>query len=415
MSDKPTVGLFEGIGIELEYMLVDRDRLEVLPVVDQILAAAAGEITGDVAFEDISWSNELVLHVIELKTTGPVQRLAGVAPVFDRHLKRVRELAAPLGGRLMSGAMHPWMHPHRQTRLWPHGYGQVYETFHRIFDCRGHGWSNLQSLHINLPFDGDEEFGRLHAAIRLLLPLLPALAASSPIVEGRRTGMMDNRLIAYGKNCARVPRVSGRVIPEPVFDIEAYHEKILEPIYADLRPLDPEGLLLHEWVNARGAIARFERNTIEIRVIDMQECPAADLAITAAVVTVLKMLVAERWGRWAEQKTWATERLAHIYARTVRDGEGALLDDPEYLTAFGWREGSACPAGRLWQHIIREALAGPRCDLHDYTAEVETMVRHGCLARRIDRALGAEYSMSMLTDVYRRLCDQLDTGKMFIS
>ncbi len=414
MSDGPTVGLFEGIGIELEYMLVDRDRLDVLPVADQVLAAAAGEITGDVEFEDISWSNELVLHVIELKTTGPARNLAAQAAAFQHHLGRIRELAKPLDGRLMGGAMHPWMDPHRQTRLWPHGYSAVYEAFNRIFDCRGHGWSNLQSLHINLPFNDDAEFGRLHAAIRLLLPLLPALAASSPIVEGKRTGIMDNRLASYASNCARVPRVSGQVIPEPVFDVAAYHDTILEPIYADLRPLDPEGLLVYEWVNARGAIARFDRNTIEIRVIDMQECPAADLAIVAAVVTVLKLLVAERWGTWAKQKAWTTERLARLYTKTVRDGEAALIDDPEYLAAFGWREGPSCPAGRLWEHIIRDALAGPRSDLHDYTAEMETMVRHGCLARRIDRALGTEFTPQMLTDLYRRLCDQLDAGEMFI-
>ena len=32
-------------------------------------------------------------------------------------------------------------------------------------------------------------------------------------------------------------------------------------------------------MNSRGAIARFDRNAIEIRVIDVQECPKADLAI----------------------------------------------------------------------------------------------------------------------------------------
>ncbi|NLX14612.1 MAG: glutamate--cysteine ligase [Phycisphaerales bacterium] len=414
MSDGPTVGLFEGIGIELEYMLVDRDRLDVLPIADRVLAAAAGEIVGDVEFEDISWSNELVLHVIELKTTGPARNLAGLAAAFDRHLGRVRELAAPLGGRLMSGAMHPWMDPLRQTRLWPHGYGPVYEAFNRIFDCRGHGWSNLQSLHINLPFDGDEEFGRLHAAIRLVLPLLPALAASSPIMDGKRSGIMDNRLVAYGKNCARLPRVSGLVIPEPVFDIAAYHAHILEPIYTDLRPLDAEGIVSHEWVNARGAIARFDRNTIEIRVIDMQECPSADLAVAAAVVTVLKMLVAERWGTWEEQKSWPTERLARLYTLAVNDGEAALIDDAEFLAAFGWRDALPCPAGQLWRHIIREALAGPKSDLHDYTAELETIIRHGSLARRIDRALGAEFTPETLTSVYRRICEQLDAGRMFI-
>src|SRR5690606_3311880 len=99
---------------------------------------------------------------------------------------------APLGGRLMPSAMHPWMDPLTQTRLWPHENSPVYEAFNRIFGCQGHGWSNLQSMHINLPFEGDEEFGRLHAGIRLILPILPALAASSPFVEGRATGLMDN-------------------------------------------------------------------------------------------------------------------------------------------------------------------------------------------------------------------------------
>jgi len=38
-------------------------------------------------------------------------------------------------------------------------------------------------------------------------------------------------------------------------------------------------VLQNEWLNSRGAIARFERDTIEIRVLDSQETPAAELAI----------------------------------------------------------------------------------------------------------------------------------------
>jgi hypothetical protein len=90
----------------------------------------------------------------------------------------------------------------------------VYEAFDRIFDCRGHGWANLQSAHLNLPFSDAEEFGRLHAAIRLLLPILPALAASSPVMDGRLTGRVDSRLDVYRHNARRVPQVSGRVVPE---------------------------------------------------------------------------------------------------------------------------------------------------------------------------------------------------------
>ena len=108
----------------------------------------------------------------------------------------------------MPTAMHPWMDPHAEARLWPHEYNAVYAAFNRIFDCRGHGWSNLQSTHINLPFRGDEEFGRLHAAIRLVLPIIPGVAASSPAADGRLSGLLDSRLDAYRSNARRIPSIS---------------------------------------------------------------------------------------------------------------------------------------------------------------------------------------------------------------
>src|SRR2546421_126116 len=126
-----------------------------------------------------------------------------------------------LSASVRSG-LHPWMDPARDMRLGPHEGSEIYETFNRIFGCRGHGWANLQSVHVNLPFADDEEFGRLHAAIRLILPIVPALAASSPFVEGRATGMLDNRLAVHGSNSSRVPSIAGRVVPEPVFSIQRY-------------------------------------------------------------------------------------------------------------------------------------------------------------------------------------------------
>ena len=114
--------------------------------------------------------------------------------------------------------------------IWPHDYSIVYEAFNRIFDCRGHGWANLQAVHLNLPFADDAEFARLHAAIRVLLPILPALAASSPIFEGRLSGVLDTRLDVYRNNCRKIPLATGRVIPEPVFSAADYHGRILEPL-----------------------------------------------------------------------------------------------------------------------------------------------------------------------------------------
>ena len=237
----------------------------------------------------------------------------------------------------MPTAMHPWMDPN-DVKLWPHGTRVIYDTFDRIFSCKGHGWANLQSLQINLPFAGDEEFARLHAAIRFLLPILPGLAASSPIIDGERNGILDNRLVVYRSNCARIPSVTGEVVPEPMGSIGEYHERVLEPIYRDLAPHDPEGVLRNEWVNARGAIARFDRMAIEIRVLDVQETPVMDVAYAELIVEVLKLLCAEQWLDRARHESLA-HRASSASCSTLaaRQGEGAGIGDKQYLAAFGLR------------------------------------------------------------------------------
>ncbi len=75
---KTPLHLFEGFGVELEYMIVDQGSLAVQAIADRLLEDAAGEIVSDVEFDRIAWSNELALHVIELKTNGPAPSLAGL-------------------------------------------------------------------------------------------------------------------------------------------------------------------------------------------------------------------------------------------------------------------------------------------------------------------------------------------------
>ena len=84
-------------------------------------------------------------------------------------------------------------------------------------------------------------------------------------------------------------------MPERIASRAAYRDTILERIYRDLEPLDPEGVLRHEWVNACGATARFDRGSIEIRVIDCQESTPADVAVAAAVARAVRR-VAESEG-----------------------------------------------------------------------------------------------------------------------
>src|SRR4029453_10905609 len=215
----------------------------------------------------------------------------------------------------------------RELVLWPHEYAEVYAAFDRIFGCREHGWANVQSMHLNLPFAGDAEFARLHAAIPVLLPILPALAASSPFVGGRATGLLDNRLEFYRGHTRRIPSLVADVIPEEVFDRAAYEERILARLRADVAPHDPEGVMRPEWMNARGAIARFDRDAIEIRLLDAQECPRADLAVATAVVGVLRAQVEGALGAARDPRGFPqAPRGAHLRGAIARGDEAEIAD-----------------------------------------------------------------------------------------
>lgn len=406
-ADKsPGLHLFEGVGIELEYMIVDRANLAVRPVCDRLFEAASGGAEVELNRGEIWWSNELALHVVELKTGRPAPTLDGLAAKFQGEVGAVEQLLASLGARLMPTAMHPWMDPTRETKLWPHEQNDIYRAFDRLFDCKGHGWSNLQSMHINLPFAGDAEFGRLHAAIRVVLPLLPALAASSPVVEGQLTGLMDNRLEYYRRNARSIRSVTGRVIPEAVFNRRDYDARILDVIAADLKAHDADTVLEPEWVNARGAIARFVRDSIEIRVLDLQESPRQDLAVAAAVVALTRAMVEERWSSFEQQAAWSAPELEEIFLRASERGGQVYLDDAGFLELFGVQ--GPISGRALWERLFVELKPAA-----EHAPALELIAKQGTLAERIRQRLGADPSGPRLREVYAQLCDCLREGRGF--
>lgn len=405
------LSLFDAYGVELEYMIVDRETLDVRPACDALFQAATGGPNSDFQPDGpeglISWSNELALHVVELKTDHPVPTLDGLADAFQDHVGRIDTLLEPLGCRLLPTAMHPWMDPNTETRLWPHESNDIYRAYDRIFGCQGHGWGNLQSTHINLPFGNDEEFGRLHAALRLVLPILPALAASSPAFEGAWSPLACQRMEVYRTNSARVPMMAGLVVPEPVYTRASFERDVLGKLYADLEPLDPEGLLRHEFANARGAMARFDRGAIEIRVLDIQECPKADLAIAALIVAVVRAIVDERWTPYAEQQKAGTEALHRVLLDTIRDAGRARITEPEVLRAFGVT-GDHVWAGDLWRSLLGQVMPdGADADL------LGRMLDAGSLSDRIRRRFRRTPTRTEWRDLYAELAGCLQTGTLF--
>lgn len=413
MSPSKALHLFDGCGLEIEYAIVDAKTLEIVPAADELIRSITGSFSNDADLDDIGWSNELVLHVLEIKMIAPSASLDGWDAKYSANIGRINELLRARGARLVPTGMHPWMNPASETVLWPHDYHEVYETFDRIFDCRRHGWANLQSCQINLPFSGDDEFGRLHAAVRFLLPIMPALTASTPFMDGRPTGMLDSRMEVYRTNSAKFPSITGKVIPEPVFTPAGYEEEVLGKIYQEIEPHDPDGTLRHEWLNARGAIARFDRSAIEIRVLDTQEYPGIDIAFADVITAALEALVSGEMRDYESQKAWKTEDLEVIFLRVIRDAEEAVIENPAYLEALGIGNHGSMTARDLWLSLVERFYKTRTSEAEKNRKLVSSILEKGCLARRILNAAGKDFSKENLRKIYLELCDCLENAAPF--
>jgi carboxylate-amine ligase len=358
----------------------------------------------------ITWSNELVLHVIEIKSTKPESDLRALEKAFSKNVTYINSILSAWNAMLLPSAAHPFMDPFADTQLWPHDNNEVYALYDKIFNSKGHGWSNLQSTHLNLPFYGDEEFAKLHAAIRMILPLLPGLCASSPILDGKPSGMLDTRLRFYKSNQSKIPIITGHIIPEEVYSYSDYTSKIYHPIAKEIAIHDIENILDPVWVNSRGAIARFDRGSIEIRVMDIQECPAADMAIMNMVIDTLKLLVSEKLNLLSAQIKLETNMLAQLFDKTTVTGLSTQVVDKSFLSVFGL----TAPASikEIWKTILKNIPATSTYQKSQQTI-IENILEQGSLSERILKALNNNNNPDNIRKVYRRLAACLEENKFF--
>jgi glutathione synthase/RimK-type ligase-like ATP-grasp enzyme/gamma-glutamyl:cysteine ligase YbdK (ATP-grasp superfamily) len=395
---------FEVAGMELEYPTVDRD-LNVVSLVEPAFRVLAGRGTSDVDLGAVGFSNEIADHVFEIKTQAPVRSLADAEAALAEGVQRFSAvLHAEFGARLLPTGMHPWFDP-RKGKLWTRSGLRIYTTYARLFDVRTHGWMNVHAAHLNLPLGREVDAVAMHTAATLLIPYLPALAASSPMYDGELQPAADGRLAWILEHQARIPESCGELVPEYVEGFGDYRKRILAPMYRALDRLPDTGAIRHEFFNTRGAIIRFARRAMEIRVLDTQECVKMDVAVAAFVRSALKHLTQRVAANRVELPDHAV--LVEDFRACIRDGSAARVRAP-HLDVERGADGLA-DAKEVLRYLLLGARRCVRKDEAPYLDLAARMIETGTLSERIRAELApvADADDETFTEAARRIYIEL--------
>jgi gamma-glutamyl:cysteine ligase YbdK (ATP-grasp superfamily) len=267
-------------------------QLKIQAFTNKIIKDYCGKIINFIQLSDFTFGKEMQLHVMEVKANKPFKSPVLFEETMQTAITTVNDiLDKKYGYTLLGTGMHPLMKL-EQTAIWPHYHQKIYREYGKIFNLQQHGWLNIQSFHLNIPYHKESDAIQIHNYLANLCAYLPAITASSPIFEGKNGLYIDNRLHFYQASQKEVPSLTGKVIPEYVSSFSQYKTDVIERYSQDLARVGANRtLLFKEWVNSRGVIFKFDRSALEIRVMDEQECIKSDVALSCFVRAAIRGLL----------------------------------------------------------------------------------------------------------------------------
>lgn len=175
------------IGIEEEFQLVAPSSFELVPAIEDVLAArdAAGLSAGSI-------TSELSASCLEVRSPiwGTVAELASKLPDLRR---RVRALVEGCEVRLVAAGTHPFSDATAQPITASERYRRVEEEM---------GWAArmqaIYGLHVHVAVSDEEHAIRAVNALSRHVPLFVALSANSPFWRGADTRLSSTRAKIFG-------------------------------------------------------------------------------------------------------------------------------------------------------------------------------------------------------------------------
>ncbi len=317
------------VGIEEEFGILEPASLELVPRFEALRDAA---ITGDAVLAE-SISGELIASEIEIRSGRGADLAAALLAQADVR-RRLFALAAGRGAELGSTGTHAFSDYREQAIIDTDHYRRVADGLQYV------AWrNNTFALHVHVGVRGADRAVAVCDRLRPALPVLLAISADSPFLDGRDSGLHSARSQIFTKS---FPRCG---IPDRYGDWATFADYV-------------------GWLYRTGSIVEYTQvwwsvrphlsfGTVEVRICDAQPTAAESDGLTALIVACVAQAarevdegapVLDLPGRLIEENLW----------RAIRFGlDGDLLD---------LRRGEPYPAAAALERLL-EWTAPVRAEL----------------------------------------------------
>jgi glutamate---cysteine ligase / carboxylate-amine ligase len=248
------------VGLEEEFSVLDPVTLDLVPRFEELRdAARAGDL---VLHEGIA--GELISSEIEI-VSGPGADLHDALLRQRERRRRLFALAESRGIALGATGTHPWADYREQAIIDTEHYRRVEA------DLKYVAWrNNTFSMHAHVGVRDIDRAVLVCDRLRPLLPLLLAISANSPYLDGRDSGLHSARTQSFTRS---FPRCG---VPDAFGGWRAYREYI-ELLVATNSIVE----FTQVWWSVR---PHFGFGTVEVRICDAQTTASESEALAALIV-----------------------------------------------------------------------------------------------------------------------------------
>ena len=292
------------VAVEEEFALLDPETLSLVNRFEELKASASG-----LPFDE-HVVGELIASEVEVRT-GRCETFAEASEKMGERRAQLSALAGALGVALGATGTHPWSRWQDQRIIDTPHYHRNDELLRYVV------WrNNTFGLHVHVGIRGGDRAIAVHDGLRVFLPHLLALSASSPLVEGVNSGLHSARTEIFTR---MFPRCG---VPDP-YGTWAEFEGYVRRLY-QTGSIDEHTQL---WWSVRPHLAY---PTVEIRICDAQP-DLGDARALAAFCFVLAARVARAVDEGEPLPAPPPRMIEENLWRAIRWGlSGDLLDPATY-------------------------------------------------------------------------------------